>query len=648
MKQNELLKNSLPLIAAGLGDKLGVRVTVSGTQAWTDNHVINIPDFNISSKEEKNAVLGLMSHEAAHIKFNTFNGIDTNQFKNALHHCMWNIFEDLRIEKAMIDTMVGTEKWINQIWINRQQSGTRQPVTSQSQPVSIITDLLLFHCRVKYRKQVHLQPYLDAAEEAFIDVLGWKLLMQVQSCIDAMLGSLASSVDAFNLATHVESLIANHQPEEEEQEPEKDEPDSQEDSSDSESESDSDGEQSSSETPENSTDDDDSSSESNSDSGSGESEEEEGEGQGNNGSEQDDSEGEQGESSNSNSGPSGSESEEGNSQSPGQQNESQEITSGNASTPRNGQPGQEPDAKQVLAAIAAALGADEEDITDDMAQFVSQLETLANANTEPSKVGIPGSVEAKSKKGSGDALNKTVKQTSNSLTAKLSGLVQENMRVRAKTATSGNRLNSKVLYRAKTGDARLFKTKTVKKEIDTIVEIQIDNSGSMVDRHKDLLKVAKEAQLALAMALSRIHGVSVTASAFPTYGDEFDVFELLSEGESVKKLSDRLHALQAQGWNTPSASAMWHSIKKVIQSNKNRKVILFITDGYPNYEQREELTRLVNRAERNGIVVVGIAIGDIANEQHEFRKYFNNALFIHNIAELKKEIFKVAQDILIG
>lgn len=53
MKQNELLKNSLPLIAAGLGDKFGIRVTVSGNQAWTDAKTINIPDFNISSKEEK-------------------------------------------------------------------------------------------------------------------------------------------------------------------------------------------------------------------------------------------------------------------------------------------------------------------------------------------------------------------------------------------------------------------------------------------------------------------------------------------------------------------------------------------------------------------------------------------------------------------
>ncbi|MEZ9922281.1 hypothetical protein AB4342_19410, partial [Vibrio breoganii] len=85
---------------------------VNGDQAWTDGQTICVPNFNVSSKEEKDAVLGFISHEAAHIKFNSFRGISRSQMLgNPLRKAMHNIFEDLRIEKAMIDYMIGSRKW---------------------------------------------------------------------------------------------------------------------------------------------------------------------------------------------------------------------------------------------------------------------------------------------------------------------------------------------------------------------------------------------------------------------------------------------------------------------------------------------------------------------------------------------------------
>ena len=214
-KQTQLLQNSLPLIAAGLGDKLGVRVTVSGNQAYTDGQSINIPDFQISSKEEKDAVLGLMSHEAAHIKFHSFRGISDDDIRVPLRKHMWNILEDCRIETAMIDSMIGTKKWMNQIWINRQKEGTREPVTKDNAPASILCDYLLFTCRVNHRGQQHLENYLDAAEEAFIEVFGWKLLSQLEALLTQHIGRLSSSKKAMALAKQVEDLIKNHEPEEE-------------------------------------------------------------------------------------------------------------------------------------------------------------------------------------------------------------------------------------------------------------------------------------------------------------------------------------------------------------------------------------------------------------------------------------------------
>ncbi|WP_305831153.1 hypothetical protein [Photobacterium leiognathi] len=91
----------------------------------TVGHYIQIPEFDITSKAQKDAVLGYMAHEAAHIKFNSFKGINTNNFNGKpVLHSLWNIIEDLRIENAMIDSMIGTRKWMDQIWINRKADGT--------------------------------------------------------------------------------------------------------------------------------------------------------------------------------------------------------------------------------------------------------------------------------------------------------------------------------------------------------------------------------------------------------------------------------------------------------------------------------------------------------------------------------------------
>lgn len=623
--KNELLKDSLPLIAAGLGDKLGVRVTVSGNQASTTGDTINIPAFNITSKEEKDAVLGFMSHEAAHIKFDSWDGIDYSDLLVPVRKHFWNIFEDLRIEQAMIDSMVGTKKWIDQIWLNRQKEGKRKPITEDAEPISIICDLLLFHCRVKYRKQAHLQPYYDAAEDAFIGKVSWKLHTKLIALLDSKLPSLNSSVDAMNLAKEVETLLQQHEEEEPEQEeetppePESSEPDNSEEEADSSEddaessngEADSDGEEEDSEA--------DSGNESSTEAGEEES-------NGNvSGNEEADAE------------------------------ECDESSEDNQAQPNQSVSGQpSPSKEDVEAAIQAMLNASEEDIEDEMDAFIASMETLAKANSSKSKeVSVPQACDAEAPfKGAGQYRLYRCKQTSNQLSATLQGVVQQHLMVRSRTATSGNRLNSKVLYRGATGDPRLFKTKQKKKEVDSIVEIALDNSGSMVNQTtsdgKTLLTVAKDAQMALALALEKIQGVNITASAFPTEGQRFEVFELLKENESPSRvLADRLETLRGNGYHTPSATAMWHCVKTVMQSRKKRKVILFITDGFPNEDEEQPLTDLVKKAEKNGVIVIGIAIGEIANYQHQFKKHFNNALFINDMSELKKQMFDIARQVIV-
>lgn len=540
-KQTQLLQNSLPLIAAGLGDKLGIRVTVNGDQAWTDGTTINIPDFKVTSKEQKDAVLGFVCHEAGHLKFNSLTESVKKRLSSvAIKNC-WNIFEDLRIEMAMIERMVGTKKWLNQIWINIQNEGNRPVIDDKAPPAKILFEYLLFACRVHHRNQHHLMPYLDAAKDLFCRTFGCRLMAELDEVIDKKPSKLSSSEDALELALHVLSMIKNHEPAQEKKDESK----------------------------------------------------------------------------------------------PGSSNKTSRKES-------EGMSGDTPSDDKVKAAIQDALSSSK--VFNEMDDFAETMGTLAKANPESSNVAIPD-VKQIDRSSRNRVLSAIVRGTSTQLTAKLQAIVEEEMRVKRKTKTSGRSLNSKVLHRYVVNDARLFKYKTQKRQIDTVVEICIDNSSSMV-ASSNYLAIAKEAQMALALALERINGVSITASAFPTER-ESEVFALLKEGERAISLSQRYQAINGQGYNTPTASAMWHCIRSVLGSQRSNKVIIMITDGYPNRNQREALVKLVQQAKRSGITVIGVAIGAIARKKTEFYQYFPNALFIQNIAELKSELFKVARDILV-
>jgi len=589
--KNQLLQNSLPLIAAGLGDKLGIRVTVSGTGAYTDGKTINIPDFDITSKEEKDAVLGYISHEAAHIKFDSFAGIDKTQLIAPLRKATWNILEDLRIEKAMIESMIGTKNWMNQIWVNRQNSGTRETVKVEDSETTIFTEYLHFTCRVKYRDQTHLMPYLEAAEEAFLYVFGWPLLTKLQKALDGKIDTLKSSVEAFALAEQICKLIEEHEPDDESDDTNTDNGDGSDDESD----------------------------DTNADSGDGSDDE------------SDDTNTDSGD---------------------GSDDESDDTNADSGDGSETSKTKAEPTGEDVKKAIQALLTSSDSDFVDEMDAFAKTLNALAMSNPSPSEIAIPdvnhvGAISEDMKK-NGAQIVSSVKGTSAALTAKLQGLVQDDLKSKTKTSKSGRNLNTKVLFRPSVSDGRIFKTTQKRREIDAIVEIAIDNSNSMVC-HTNLLKIAKEAQVALALALSRINGVTVTASAFPTKGIDTDVLELLSEGENVNKLPQRLGLARGQGGSTPSGSAMWHCLKKVLNSNKSKKVILFITDGEPTgIGQADALKRLVPRGEDSGVVIIGIAIGSLANRNRDyFHGFFKHALLISDISELKLELFKVARDILL-
>ena len=89
------LEKSLPIVAAAYGEQFGVKIVLSGKDAYTDGKTIVLP--LLKSKSDLRVVLfGYLAHESAHVRDSDFSTLD--RCKNQSEKSFTNIIEDIRIE----------------------------------------------------------------------------------------------------------------------------------------------------------------------------------------------------------------------------------------------------------------------------------------------------------------------------------------------------------------------------------------------------------------------------------------------------------------------------------------------------------------------------------------------------------------------
>ena len=155
------------------------------------------------------------------------------------------------------------------------------------------------------------------------------------------------------------------------------------------------------------------------------------------------------------------------------------------------------------------------------------------------------------------------------LAAQLTGLVHAKTLTRDQTGKRGMRIDGKWLYRVALGDARFFKQHSESIDINATVHISLDISASMGSR----IQLAREAVLALVLALKSIKGVIVTASAYPGTLEE-RVYPIATGKESGLAIAETLSALDCHD-STPMATGLWHAVQQICQSNAKRRLIRF-------------------------------------------------------------------------
>ena len=198
-----------------------------------------------------------------------------------------------------------------------------------------------------------------------------------------------------------------------------------------------------------------------------------------------------------------------------------------------------------------------------------------------------------------DALIIEAQTISRALRTKLQGLLQSQVLRRSSPSRHG-KLCGHGLYRIAVHNPRLFLKNESVTGIDTAVHILLDISGSMTSR----IDLACAACYSVALALAAIPGLSVGVSAFPAdYEDDIaaTVYPLLRHGERVVNS----FGVEAHG-STPLTEALWWVLGLLSTRPEHRKIVLVVTDGYP--DDPETAKETIVAANRMGIEVLGIGI----------------------------------------
>lgn len=259
---------------------------------------------------------------------------------------------------------------------------------------------------------------------------------------------------------------------------------------------------------------------------------------------------------------------------------------------------QEPQKGGAQQPLQELLQATEEELPTSMDKQISNA--ISNQYPPQKQKGVSVAVEGKLTTNElPENLIMEAQTISRALQTKLQGLLQSQVLRRSSPSRHG-RLSTHGLYRIAVHNPRLFLKNESVTGIDTSVHILLDISGSMTSR----IELAGAACYSVALALAAIPGISVGVSAFPAdYEEDVNatVYSLLRHGERVMNS----FGVEAHG-STPMTEALWWVFGMLSTRPEHRKIVLMVTDGYP--DDPETTKETITVAQGMGMEVLGIGI----------------------------------------
>jgi len=547
--KNRTLHNAFPIVAAAIGNRFGVKVSVGGDKAETDGQTIWLPAYEGDDADYQDYAWGLLAHEAAHIRYSDF----TLRFGHSvLRRRLCGAIEDVRIEHELAKDFPGTRLTIRTVIEKMIAKGDFVASSIDDHPANILYSFVLKSLRAKVLGQSALQPLVEQTELALKAKFPKGAVTRLKGLLSEVPLGLQSESDCLQLTDRILTMIEQEfeqqrQRNQAQQSVDEDTLSDQTDTDDAEQ-----------------------------DTGDNASSESEGD---------DDS-------------------------NPG--NPDDEPTTSPDSTPSNPQ-GDDEDAMEIpdpMGVLQTLLSAGDGDIEQDLFESLKSVLSLAAENV--SELLMPSGHEPPMDERAGAFLLRKVQGESGKIRAALQGLVQSQTLNRSQHASRGRRMDGKRLHRLPLGETKLFQRKQAKAAPNTAIHLLLDKSESMGYQVTDSqgqpmgsrMPIALEATLALALAFEGIPGVNPGVTSFPGHQDD-SVFRLLEHGQRVNPRTGAF-SLAATG-STPMTEAIWFGAASLLRCREPRKVLMVMTDGQPN--DTLSTLELLQRCRDSGIETVGVGLG---------------------------------------
>ncbi len=597
--KNRTLHNAFPIVAAAIGNRFGVKVSVGGDQAYTDGKSIQLPAYEGDDPDYQDYAWGLLAHEAAHIRYSDF----TLRYGNSvLRRRLCNAIEDVRIEHELSKDFPGTRLTIRTVIEKMIAKSDFVAASESDHPANILYGFVLKSLRARVLGQTALLPLVEQTESALKSAFPKGAVTRLKGLLSEVPEGLQLENDCLQLTDRILTMIEQEfeqqrrrnqtqQSEDEEGSPESDDTDQDAESADLDS-----GQREPDERLPNDTADDPSSESASIDDSKLENPDDE------------------------------------------------PATSSDSSTSNpQGEDKENAMIADPMGVLQTLLSAGDSDIEQDV--FESLKSALSLAAENGSELLMPSGHEPPMDERAGAFLLRKVQSESGKIRAALQGLVQSQTLNRSQPACRGRRLDGKRLHRLPLGETKLFQRKQSKVAPNTAIHLLLDKSESMgyqvTDSHGQpigsRMPIALEATLALALAFEGIPGVNPGVTAFPGRQDD-SVYRLLEHGQRVNARAGAF-SLAAAG-STPMTEAIWFGAASLLRCREPRKVLMVMTDGQPN--DTLSTLELLQRCHDTGIETVGVGLGlDVSH-------LFPIAITINDLSELRAQLFELSKAVLLA
>ena len=139
------------------------------------------------------------------------------------------------------------------------------------------------------------------------------------------------------------------------------------------------------------------------------------------------------------------------------------------------------------------------------------------------------------------------------------------------------------------------------------IRVSIDASGSM---HGMPIKIARDMMATLYKSINGINNISLKGVVWS--GSEYNT--AVCDVNNIQQ-TDRIVTHGAFGGGTPTPQGVEYSERQLESDKGKKKLLIVITDGYPNSCSNSNLTpeqmtrKEINRANKRGIITLGIGVG---------------------------------------